>query len=252
MGTVALAVHEAQDEQGHACAICQTAIGPGEPVGRCPTCDAPFHGECWEENGGCASYGCPQVPSVPKADAPAEGSSYWGQEDKECPRCHQRIRLAALRCRHCGQTFESRTPGGASPAGRPAAKPTGAIAVWLFVLGLIPFTAPLVLVVGGPGLWLGRRRVRRWPAIRRAMAVVSVAAAAVVSLLVALVLALHAPGTAPAAPSDAGAEQSESGGAEQSEAGEEEELEEEEYQSEEEPPDGGEGAPAGSTGEEAR
>jgi hypothetical protein len=189
MAPVALPVHEAWDEQGHACAICQTAIGAGEWVGRCPSCDAPYHGECWEENGGCASYGCPHVPSAPKGDGPAEGSSWWGQEDKLCPRCGRHIRLAALRCRHCGCTFESRAP--VPSLTRPAAKPTGAAGVLLFIAGLIPFTAPLVLVIGGPALWLGRRAIRRWPPTRRAMAIVGVVAAAVVTLLLGLALALH-------------------------------------------------------------
>lgn len=212
MGAVPLAVHEADDERGRACAICQTAIAPGEAVGRCPSCDAPFHGECWDENGGCASYGCPHVPAVPKAEAPDAGSSYWGQEDKECPRCRQRIRLAALRCRHCGQTFESRAPG--SSTARPGAKPSGAAAVWLLALGLVPFTAPLVLVVGGVGLWIARGRVRRWPATRRAIAYVSLVAAAVVSLIVGLVVLLYESPPPPLLPAPApGAEQVDGGGA---------------------------------------
>ena len=248
MVTVPLAVHEAHDEQGHACAICQTAIAAGETVGRCPSCEAPFHGECWEENGGCASYGCPHVPSVPRTEpGPGEGSSFWGQEDKACPRCGQRIRLAALRCRHCGQVFDTRAP--AAPGAAPGAtRPSGAVAVVLLVLGLVPFTAPLVLVAGGLGLWLARRRVRRWPATRRAMAVVGVAAAAVVSVLVGLVLALHAPTPPPPAVPAAGAEQSERGD-------EEEQLEEEldeASEGEEEPQEGADGAPAGSPGGEAR
>lgn len=211
MATAPLALHEALEEQGHACAICQTAIAAGEPVGRCPGCDAPFHAECWEENGGCASYGCPHAPSEPKADGPGEGSSYWGQEDKECPGCHQRIRLAALRCRHCGKTFESRAPAAPGP-GAPARRPSGGVAVWILVLGLVPFTAPLVLAAGGLGLWLGRGRVRRWPPLRRAMAVVGVVAAAVVSLLVALVVVLHEPPPPPVPAAAPGAEQADGAG----------------------------------------
>jgi hypothetical protein len=216
MSPAALTLHEALEEQGRACAICQTFIAAGEQVGRCPGCDAPFHGECWDENGGCASYGCPEVPNVPKAEGPAEGSSYWGQEDKECPRCGRRIRLAALRCRHCGATFESRAPSAPrAPGASAAAKPTGSAAPWLLVLGLVPFTAPLVLVIGGLAVWLGRARVRRWPATRRAMAAVGLAAAAVVSILVGLVVLLHEPSEPAYQPAAAQEEEVERNGSEE-------------------------------------
>jgi hypothetical protein len=186
MTVVGFAVHEAEAEQGRACAICQTLIARGEPVGACPGCEAPYHADCWQENGGCGSYGCALSPSVAKDDGPQEGSSYWGQEDKACPACGKRIRLAALRCRHCGHILPSRAPD-ATRAGPP---PTGRAALILFVLGLVPFSAPLALVVGGPLLLLLRRRVRRWPATRRAMAVTGVIASAVVTLLLVVAVLL--------------------------------------------------------------
>jgi hypothetical protein len=188
MIAVGFAVHEAEAEAGRACAICQTVIARGEPVGACPSCDAPYHADCWQENGGCGSYGCELSPSVVKEDGPAEGSSYWGQEDKACPACGKRIRLAALRCRHCGHVLPSRAPDAARPQGPP---PTGAAAVILFVLALVPCSAPLALLVGGPALWLGRRRVRRWPATRRAMAITGLIAAAVITVLLAGAVLLY-------------------------------------------------------------
>jgi hypothetical protein len=192
---VAFAVYPAEEEQGHACAICQTAIAAGERVGRCPRCHAPYHAECWEENGGCASYGCPLTPVAAKEVGPAEGSSFWGQEDKECPACGRRIRLAALRCRHCGRTFETRAP---APPFRSPPPPTGAAGVWIFVAGLLPPTAPLVLILGGPLLWLRRRHLRRWPATRRAMAVMGIVASALVTLLVGGGVLLHRATSTPA------------------------------------------------------
>ncbi len=193
----AFAVHEADDEQvGNACAICQTTILPGEQVGPCPGCGAPFHGECWEENGGCATYGCQLAPSAPKEGGPAEGSSFWGQEEKACPACGQHIRMAALRCRFCGKVFESRAPQAPSP-GRPVRQASGrGPAVVLFVAGLIPLTAPVALLIGGPLLWVGWRRVRRWPATSRVMAVLGVVAASVVTAVVAAAVALRASGGA--------------------------------------------------------
>jgi len=40
----------------------------------CPACDVPHHAECWNENGGCTTYGCPESPerraSADTADFP--------------------------------------------------------------------------------------------------------------------------------------------------------------------------------------
>ena len=43
------------------CAICQSSIYPAEKTHPCPKCGLVFHAECWQENFGCASYGCDQV-----------------------------------------------------------------------------------------------------------------------------------------------------------------------------------------------
>jgi hypothetical protein len=44
--------------QGGTCAICQSAVSPSEAVLVCPSCDQVHHRECWNEVGGCATYGC--------------------------------------------------------------------------------------------------------------------------------------------------------------------------------------------------
>jgi hypothetical protein len=54
------------------CAICQSSIYPAEETHPCPKCGLVFHAECWQENYGCASYGCDQVNALaPKIDIPA-------------------------------------------------------------------------------------------------------------------------------------------------------------------------------------
>jgi hypothetical protein len=40
------------------CAICHSAINPGEVFGKCKICETPYHKECWDFNGGCAVLGC--------------------------------------------------------------------------------------------------------------------------------------------------------------------------------------------------
>jgi hypothetical protein len=54
------------------CPICQSSIYPAEETLPCPKCGLVFHAECWQENLGCASYGCDQVNALaPKIDIPA-------------------------------------------------------------------------------------------------------------------------------------------------------------------------------------
>ena len=43
------------------CGICQSPIQPADAITPCPKCGLVFHTECWQENLGCASYGCDQV-----------------------------------------------------------------------------------------------------------------------------------------------------------------------------------------------
>jgi hypothetical protein len=52
------------------CAICQSSIYTAEKTTTCPKCGLVFHAECWQENMGCAAYGCDQVNAL----APKEES----------------------------------------------------------------------------------------------------------------------------------------------------------------------------------
>lgn len=44
--------------QGKTCPYCQTPIKPGEQATVCDSCGIPHHGECWQHNGGCTTFGC--------------------------------------------------------------------------------------------------------------------------------------------------------------------------------------------------
>jgi phage FluMu protein Com len=43
------------------CSICQTALEEQDARITCDACGLPFHPECWQENLGCAAYGCRNV-----------------------------------------------------------------------------------------------------------------------------------------------------------------------------------------------
>ncbi len=55
---------EASPTKGRNCPYCQCEIDAGERSIVCPTCGIPHHEECWQENGGCTTYGCENSPQV--------------------------------------------------------------------------------------------------------------------------------------------------------------------------------------------
>lgn len=134
------------------CGFCLSPMGAGEAVTVCPACHASYHEECWQENGGCAVYGCSQVPLVEPRRSVEIPVSYWGQENKPCPACGKEILAAAVRCRFCGATFASARPEDAASFAQrseqqqrlPRVRRT---IVWIFVLSVLPCSAPF------GGLW---------------------------------------------------------------------------------------------------
>jgi len=62
-----------QDEAGRPCPYCRFALKPGAAAIACPTCHAPHHGDCWDDNGGCALVGCASGPNHVGAGKPPAG-----------------------------------------------------------------------------------------------------------------------------------------------------------------------------------
>ncbi len=46
------------------CPYCRNPIKMWEDSVQCPSCYLRHHTECWEENGGCTIYGCPESPDA--------------------------------------------------------------------------------------------------------------------------------------------------------------------------------------------
>ena len=59
-----------REEAGRPCPYCRFALKPGATATVCPTCHAPHHGDCWEDNGGCAIVGCASGPNYVGAGQP--------------------------------------------------------------------------------------------------------------------------------------------------------------------------------------
>ncbi len=48
---------------GKTCPFCQFLIKADSEAVECPSCKVPHHRECWEQNGGCTTFGCGDMSS---------------------------------------------------------------------------------------------------------------------------------------------------------------------------------------------
>ena len=151
---------------GRVCSVCQSVIGRGEAACLCPECRSPFHRGCWDEVGGCATYGCTFMPQLAKpVRDESRRQEVWGDE-KACPNCGGQIRAAAVKCRFCGVRFPSSVP--MSPeeyqewrAKKAQLAPVRLFAIVLFALSVLGFLAPLAFPVGVVWLWRSHAALRR-------------------------------------------------------------------------------------------
>ncbi len=181
---------------GKLCSICQCSIVADEPLVLCAGCQSPFHDPCWAENGGCATYGCECMPETVSNSDPDAPASFWGQEHKQCPRCNRQIRVAARRCRHCGEQFDSQTPQSRKEyrASKRLALEVGtaSTAAWaIFVAGMIPFLAPPTLLIGGAWVLTNRRLIQRLPPTQRVLCFVGLLAAGLTTAGLLIVFATY-------------------------------------------------------------
>ena len=137
------------------------------------------------------------MPQTVKDENPsAQPASYWGQDEKVCPQCSKMIKVAAVRCRHCGTMFDSATPMSKrelieKKKSAPVQESLKKTSLTIFVCGIIPLLAPLTAVFGG--IWFLRHRaeIRKLPATSQVFAFVGLIASLVVTLMMVIVLVLH-------------------------------------------------------------
>ncbi len=169
----------AQQATGGNCAICQSPIIQGEPSMKCPGCSGAFHTDCWEYNKGCGIYGCSEAPPTEGLNSLEIPASHWGQENKECPNCTRVILAAAVRCKHCGATFECANPQDqgsfqeheSNKAKLPLIK-IGAIV--LLVFSLLPCTAPIAAIAGPIWYVMNRKSISMLPGFHSALCKIAV------------------------------------------------------------------------------
>lgn len=56
--TPGVTLEEGSSKHPEVCPFCQTEIAPDAERVVCSSCGIPHHRECWQENGGCTTYGC--------------------------------------------------------------------------------------------------------------------------------------------------------------------------------------------------
>jgi len=56
------------------CPYCRATIAPEQSAVTCTRCGLPYHRECWQENGGCATYGCAGGATLQSRARPAPES----------------------------------------------------------------------------------------------------------------------------------------------------------------------------------
>jgi hypothetical protein len=134
------------------CSICSTLIAQDEQATACPECTQDYHQSCWDEIGGCGTYGCKRAAVAEKPALPVLVGAGWG-DTKPCPACSQHISSSLLVC-SCGAKFpwaDPMTPAEFSEWGdrQRALASSRAKLIWLFIGSLIGVTAPVLGPIAG-------------------------------------------------------------------------------------------------------
>jgi len=176
------------------CSICYTVLAPGEPVTACPECQQDYHQSCWNEIGGCGSYGCKQAAVAQKPPPPLLVGAGWG-DTKQCPNCGNEIGSSLLVC-SCRARFPWADPmtGNEYRAWldqQHAIASARKLLIFLFILSLIGVTAPITGPIAGIYAWVKRTQLAGTGGTYLAMGYGSAAIGAIYSILIVLVALGH-------------------------------------------------------------
>lgn len=150
------------------CSICQGIISDSEEQTTCNLCMNSYHTECWNENKGCGTPGCPNLPKIQtKSEQHFFENSYWGISEKTCPACGERINVGLYKCPYCKEDFDTNAPidrlefKSSRLSKRNEGMPvTAKIAIAVFLGGIIGCLAPFNLVIGGIWFIMNRKTIK--------------------------------------------------------------------------------------------
>lgn len=80
------------------CPICCTPIEDGDIQITCPDCEVAYHKECWEDNKGCATYGCKSAQCLD-----VHASLDTAESLTPCPWCQTLLPPKTIICSNCGK-----------------------------------------------------------------------------------------------------------------------------------------------------
>jgi len=174
------------------CTVCLTEIEEGVESCLCPSCRSTYHRDCWDELGGCATYGCDLMAEAPSAAQDHDAIQGWGDE-KQCPRCHKTIKAAATKCRFCRTAFPSTAPMDQAELiewerQQSNLKPTRVASIALLATSLLGFLAPILLVAGLPWVLINRAALARAGGVYTILAFFAVALSAFYTLIMIIVV----------------------------------------------------------------
>ncbi|MFI5401402.1 MAG: RING finger protein [Planctomycetota bacterium] len=174
------------------CSICHTLIEAASEQVDCSTCKQEYHRSCWDELGGCATYGCAEAaPPEKPAPAPVVGGG-WGDE-KECPKCRRAIRASLLVCQ-CGARFPYPDPMTHDEyrdwvREQEGVRRTRRFILLLFIFSLAALPAPLLGPIAGTIAYRNRAKLAGADGTYLAMGIGSAALGAIYGLVLLLLLA---------------------------------------------------------------
>lgn len=176
------------------CAICYTVLGQGEPVTACPECQQDYHKSCWDEIGGCGSYGCKHAAVAQKPPLPVLVGAGWG-DTKRCPQCGNEIGSSLLVC-SCRARFPWADPMTAAEYHawldqQNAIAFARKLLIGLFILSLVGVTAPITGPLAGIYAWMKRTQLAGTGGTYLAMGYGSAAMGAIYSILIVVVALGH-------------------------------------------------------------
>jgi hypothetical protein len=97
------------------CSYCLSPLAAEDARAECPECHGNYHVECWEDNGGCATFGCASSAGVAAASgrqAPAAqivGGDQAGGVALAvahfCDQCGVRTQPTDTTCASCGSNL---------------------------------------------------------------------------------------------------------------------------------------------------